>query len=236
MSPAVEPAAISSPAYSCAEFETSASLTNQTNSFARLVHEGFFCSWAVSPPLAAGPPRGRRPSTSSGPARSRGLSLRPGSRNRLNGLQASSLPRPAFAVWLLKERSSPRKEKSGSGAHGRSLSNFNTWRSFRAPPVFLPWRRTGPLPLVSVKARTWGFITQQRTVFAASPAPPPSPSIRFMTRVPARAMGQVSPREIGVEKRSAILLKKSAAIFPCGSFDSWGESNFNSLAGSEADG
>ena len=54
-------------------------------------------------------------------------------------------------------------EEVGKRGAWPCLSSFNTWRSFRAPPVFLPCRRTGPLPLVSVKARTWGFITQQRT-------------------------------------------------------------------------
>jgi hypothetical protein len=55
-------------------------------------------------------------------------------------------------------------QESGSGAQGRASQYLVRGPVSRAPPVFLPRRRTGPLPLVSVKARTWGFITQQHTV------------------------------------------------------------------------
>jgi hypothetical protein len=39
-----------------------------------------------------------------------------------------------------------------------------------------------------IEARAWGFITQRRYRNATGPAPPPPTLIRFMTRVPVRAV------------------------------------------------
>jgi hypothetical protein len=39
-----------------------------------------------------------------------------------------------------------------------------------------------------IEARAWGFITQRRYRNATGPAPPPPTLIRFMTRVPVKAV------------------------------------------------
>ena len=91
-----------------------------------------------------------------------------------------------------KERSSPREEKSGSGVQDRRLSNYLRGAVSRTPPAFLPYRRgrRHSRRAASVRARSFGLITQHATSACRTGAVP-STLIRFMTRVPARAMATI---------------------------------------------
>ena len=79
--------------------------------------------------------------------------------------RTSSSPRSAFATWPLSKNAPCHGGRSREAGHGPQASQlFIRGPVSRAPPVFLPRRRTGPLPVVSVRARTWGLIAQWRTV------------------------------------------------------------------------
>jgi hypothetical protein len=62
------------------------------------------------------------------------------------------------------------------------------WRSTAAPAGVLASSMGGISAAGRIEARAWGFITQRRYRNATGPAPPPPTLIRFMTRVPARAV------------------------------------------------
>ena len=103
-----------------------------------------------------------------------------------------------YASGFFKDAASLSRRENEVGKRGTGPTPLNylvRGAVSRAPPAFLPRRRTGPLPLVSVKARTWGFITQPRYRCATDPAPPPFPDPRFRTWVPARAMRKIMREE-----------------------------------------
>ena len=62
------------------------------------------------------------------------------------------------------------------------------WRSLAAPAGVLASSMGGIPAAGRIEARAWGLVTQRRYRNATGPAPPPSTLIRFMTRVPARAV------------------------------------------------
>jgi hypothetical protein len=112
--------------------------------------------------------------------------------------QASPSPRPAFTVWPFKERSLPRKEKSGSGAQDRASLMLVGGAVSRAPPAFLPYRRgrgvcaarprSGPGPRGSSPSRTPSCDRSSAV---------PATLIRFMTRVPAQEMPSIMLEAFG---------------------------------------
>ena len=59
--------------------------------------------------------------------------------------QASSSPRPAFAIWPLSKNAPCRGGEVGKRGTGPSLSIISTWRGFRAPPaISVPVRSAAP--------------------------------------------------------------------------------------------
>jgi hypothetical protein len=92
--------------------------------------------------------------------------------------RTSSLPRPAFAVWLFKERSQPRREKSGSGARGQASQFFSTWPGFPRPADVLAPAEDGAVALGLRQGPDLGVHHPAAHRLAASPAPPPSPDPR----------------------------------------------------------
>jgi hypothetical protein len=85
--------------------------------------------------------------------------------------------------------------RSGSGRGALPLNQMY-WRSTAAPAGVLASSMGGIPATGRIEAGAWGFITQRRYRNATGPAPPPPTLIRFMTRVPARAVTAIM-RETG---------------------------------------
>ena len=95
----------------------------------------------------------------------------------------------------------PRPRKGREATHRTAPFNsvfaarFPRRRRRSCPPQGALW---SPQRLASVRARTFGLITRAAPPFvAADPAPPPPPFIRFMTRVPVRAVRPLCGRGRG---------------------------------------
>ena len=101
-----------------------------------------------------------------------------------------------------KERSLPRKEKSGSGAHGRASQLLLYVAQLPRPASVLALMEDGAVALGLHQGPDLGVHHPAAHRFATGPAPPPATLARFATRVPVQEMRQVSPRlKPGEEKR-----------------------------------
>ena len=96
------------------------------------------------------------------------------------------------SVWPFSKNASRRGRRSReAGRDGRASQFISTWRSFPRPAGVLAPAEDGAVALGLRQGPDLGVHHPVAYRLATSPAPPPSPSIRFMTRVPARAMRQV---------------------------------------------
>jgi hypothetical protein len=66
-----------------------------------------------------------------------------------------------------------------------------------------------------IEARAWGLIAQRRYRNATGPAPPPPTLIRFMTRVPARAVPAIMAEPQSAWRKKAEKVAKGRGTSGC---------------------
>ena len=102
---------------------------------------------------------------------------------------------PCFRSLAFSKNAARHGSRSREAGHGTQAShNLVTWPGFPRPADVLALAEDGAVALGLRQGPDLGVHHPVAHRLATSPAPPPSPSIRFMTRVPARAMGEVSLR------------------------------------------
>ena len=111
----------------------------------------------------------------------------------------------------------------GSDAGDRAFLIFCVRRGSSASPAFLPWRRTGPLPLVSSGPGPGGSSPSRATV--ARPIRRRRPPRHPVHDPGSRESGEGIMREVGrgVDKVGAKNLRSSSLLF-------WRDCDFNILA------